>query len=234
MKFKAFGRFLSGLIKPLPDERRLAIIDEITPAASPGFDFFLLVILSCSIATLGLITNSPAVIIGAMLLAPLMSPLIGIGLASITGNPRLLSSAASALLRGALVAILLAFLVTLVNTILPFVSFQELPNEIVSRTRPSPIDLIIALSGGLAAAYAMTQPNLSAALPGVAIATALMPPCVRPVLGSPWAAGMWPEGQSCCSSPMQSRSPLPRAWFFSYADLPLRHQENSIAFRAAC
>src|SRR5512133_194364 len=169
---KFFNRFVSRLTS---DERR-ELIAEIKPTASPGFDFFLLVILSCSIATLGLITNSSAVIIGAMLLAPLMSPIIGMGLASIIGDDQLIKASTSALFRGALLAILLSFLMTLVNRFLPFVSLQELPAEIMARTRPTPIDLIIALAGGMAAAYAMTRPNLSAALPGVAIATALMPP----------------------------------------------------------
>ncbi len=164
------------LIKPLPPDQRKVIIEEITPSVSPGFDFFLMVVLSCSIATLGLITNSPAVIIGAMLVAPLMSPIIGIGLASITGNTTLFRNAFSALLRGALLAVALATLMTLVNNLLPFFSIQELPQEILVRTRPTPIDLVIALAGGVAAAYALTEPNLSAALPGVAIATALMPP----------------------------------------------------------
>ena len=164
------------IIKPLTADKRKDVVDEVTPSASPGFNFFLLVVLSGSIATLGLITDSPAVIIGAMLVAPLMSPLIGIGLASITGNTTLLQNALSALLRGALLAVALATLITLLNNQLPFFSIQELPGEVLARTRPTPIDLVIALAGGVAAAYAMTQPNLSAALPGVAIATALMPP----------------------------------------------------------
>jgi uncharacterized hydrophobic protein (TIGR00271 family) len=113
------------------------------------------------------------------LLAPLMSPIIGIGLASITGDDRLIRNSISALIRGAGLAILLSFVVTIINRFLPFVAVQELSSEILARTRPSPIDLLIALAGGLAAAYAMTRPNLSATLPGVAIATALMPPlCV--------------------------------------------------------
>jgi uncharacterized hydrophobic protein (TIGR00271 family) len=168
--------WVKTLIKPLSLERRTAVIDELAPSASPRFDFFLLVVLSCSIATLGLITDSAAVIIGAMLIAPLMSPLIAIGLASITGNSKLLRNALSALLRGALLAIVLAALMTLINNLLPFFSIQDLPTEVYARTRPSPIDMIIALAGGIAASYAMTQPNISAALPGVAIATALMPP----------------------------------------------------------
>ncbi len=168
--------WLAHLVHPVGSEDRELLIQEISASASPSFDFFLLVVLSCSIATLGLIINSPAVIIGAMLLAPLMSPIICIGLASINGDEKLIKSSAYALLIGAGLAIVLSFLMTLINRFLPFVTLQELSAEVIARTRPSPIDLLIALSGGLAAAYALTRPNLSATLPGVAIATALMPP----------------------------------------------------------
>ena len=177
------------VVHPASAEERKQIIAEISEAASPGFDFFLMVVLSCSIATLGLITDSPAVIIGAMLVAPLMSPIVGIGLASITGEPRLAQASSSALLRGAFLAVLLAFIMTYVNRYLPFVVLQELPSEVVARTHPSPIDLVIAMAGGLAAAYAMTRQNLSAALPGVAIATALMPPLCT--IGVGIALGRW-------------------------------------------
>jgi uncharacterized membrane protein len=80
------------------------------------------------------------------------------------------------LLRGAALAVFLSAVMTVINRNLPFVVLQELPAEVLARTHPSPIDLVIALAGGLAAAYAMTRPKISAALPGVAIATALMPP----------------------------------------------------------
>ncbi|MEA5077150.1 MAG: DUF389 domain-containing protein [Anaerolineaceae bacterium] len=169
---KIFQKF----IHPLSTSERQATIDEVTPLTVPSFDFYLLVILSCSIATLGLITDSPAVIIGAMLLAPLMSPIIGIGLSSITGDDHMLRSSVLTLLIGAGIAIVLSFFMTLVNHFLPFVALQELPGEVLARMRPTPIDLLIALAGGLAASYALTRPNLSTALPGVAIATALMPP----------------------------------------------------------
>jgi uncharacterized hydrophobic protein (TIGR00271 family) len=182
-------RTLKRLIRTLPQESRNWITAEITESASPGFDYYFLDVLSCSIATLGLITNSPAVIIGAMLVAPLMSPIIAIGLASITGDSQLLRNSTVTLLRGALLAVLLSTIIAFVNNHLPFVSLQELPQEITSRTRPSPIDLGIAMAGGMAAAYAMTQPKLSAALPGVAIATALMPPLCTTGIGI--ALGNW-------------------------------------------
>lgn len=164
------------LFKPLTPGRRKEVTDELFESASPKFSFFLLVILSCSIATLGLITNSAAVIIGAMLVAPLMSPIIAVGMASLTGDTDMLRKAATALLWGVVLAITLSTVLTWFNNQLPFFGIQELPAEVLARTRPSPIDLVIALSGGIAAAYAMTEPKISAALPGVAIATALMPP----------------------------------------------------------
>jgi uncharacterized hydrophobic protein (TIGR00271 family) len=152
---------------------------QLREASHPDFDFFLLVFLSCTIATMGLLTDSAAIIIGAMLVAPLMSPIIGLGLASITGDSQLVRDATTALIRGLLLAVLVSFLLALANRYLPFIYFQDLPGEVLSRTRPSPIDLTVALAGGLAAAYALAMPNISAALPGVAIATALMPPlCV--------------------------------------------------------
>lgn len=184
-----FVNWIRKFIKPLNAARKQEVIDALRPAASPGFDYFLLVVLSGSIATLGLLIDSPAVIIGAMLLAPLMSPIIAIGLASNTSDTALFRNAASALLRGALISIGLAALVTLLNLKLPFISMQEIPKEVLARTHPSPIDLAIALAGGLAAAYAITQPNLEAALPGVAIATALMPPLCTTGVGI--AIGRW-------------------------------------------
>jgi len=188
LRLKQWWRKVS---RPIDRERRAEVQVLLRDSSSPNFDFFLLVILSCVIATLGLLTDSAAVIIGAMLVAPLMSPIIGLGLASITGDSHLLTNAASALLRGMLVAVLIAFLLAFGNRWLPFIQlgFDTLPGEILARTHPSPIDLLIALAGGMAAAFAMAMPNISAALPGVAIATALMPPLCT--MGVGLALGRW-------------------------------------------
>lgn len=182
--------WLSQYIHPLTQERRDKIVENIRTAASPGFDYFFLVMLSSAIATLGLINNSAAVIIGAMLVAPLMSPILGLGLGSITADANLARSSAAALIRGAILSVILSALLTLTNIYLPFVpSLFEIPNEIISRTQPTLNDLIIAMAGGLAAAYSLAQPRLSAALPGVAIATALMPPLS--IIGIGIALGRW-------------------------------------------
>jgi uncharacterized hydrophobic protein (TIGR00271 family) len=177
------------VVKPVTLERRAEVQVQLRDACTPDFDFFLLVLLSAVIATLGLLTNSAAVIIGAMLVAPLMSPIIGIGLASLTGDARLFSDSSVALARGALLAILMATLLAWANRYLPFITLQEIPGEVLSRTHPSPIDLTVALAGGLAAAFALAMPSISAALPGVAIATALMPPLCTVGIGI--AMGRW-------------------------------------------
>jgi len=163
-------------MRALPTGRRTEVLEELDQASSPGFDFFLLVVLSCSIATFGLITDSAAVIIGAMLVAPLMSPILGLSLASVAGKQRMFRRAGGALVEGVLVAVVLSALLAWLTHVLPFDILIVIPGEVMARTRPSPFDLGIALAGGAAAAYALAQPRISAALPGVAIATALMPP----------------------------------------------------------
>ncbi len=177
------------IVKPITRERRGEVQVQLRASSHPDFDFFLLVVLSCIIATLGLLTDSPAVIIGAMLVAPLMSPIIGLGLGSLTGDGTLLRNAGIALLRGAITAVLMATILTFINHQLPFLPLQDLPNEVQTRTRPGPIDLTIALAGGMAAAFALAMPSISAALPGVAIATALMPPLCTVGVGI--AMGRW-------------------------------------------
>ncbi|HUV26861.1 MAG TPA: DUF389 domain-containing protein [Anaerolineales bacterium] len=171
-----FLYFWSRIARPIDKERQGEVRVRLRESSHPGFDFFLLVILSCTIATMGLLTNSVAIIIGAMLVAPLMSPILGMGMASITGDGHLLRDSISGVIQGAIVAIVVSFLWTWLNRSLPFILLQEVPGEVIARTNPSPIDLTVAVAGGIAAAYALAQPHLSAALPGVAIATALMPP----------------------------------------------------------
>ena len=141
-------------LQPLGHERKQEVLDELSRASSPGFDYFLLVTLSCSIATFGLITNSVAVIIGAMLVAPLMSPILGLSLASVAGEQGMFRKAAVALVEGSLAAVALSTLLGIIASVLPLGIFNVLPSEILARTHPSPFDLGIGLAGGAAAAYA--------------------------------------------------------------------------------
>ena len=167
---------ISELIKPIDFNRKEEILIRLSHESSPGVDYFILIMLSSIIATMGLITNSTAVIIGAMLVAPLMSPILGLSLASVAGEHKVVKNAVLALLQGITFAVILSALFSLLAYHSPFGVLQDIPDEVLARTQPSPFDLIIALAGGAAAAYALAQPDLSEALPGVAISTALMPP----------------------------------------------------------
>jgi uncharacterized hydrophobic protein (TIGR00271 family) len=167
----------------LTQTRKAIVLNDLIDSSSPGVDYFVLIILSCTIATLGLITDSAAVIIGAMLVAPLMSPLLSLSMASISGRSRLFRRSLTAVVEGSCLAIALSAILAFFSYRLPFGVLAEIPSEVLARTSPSPLDLGIALAGGAAAAYAMAHPRLTAALPGVAIATALMPPLCTAGIG---------------------------------------------------
>lgn len=131
--------------------------------------------LMCSImiASLGLDLNSPAVIIGAMLISPLMSPILGVGLAVGINDKETLWISVRHFMVAIGIAIFTSFLYFFLTP------FGEPTSEILSRTKPTVLDVLVAFFGGLAGIISGTRKDASNAIPGVAIATALMPPlCV--------------------------------------------------------
>ena len=157
-------------IPQLAREDRVSLVERVQSASQWNIDFIALICLSTAIATLGLMQNSTAVVIGAMLVAPLMTPLIGCGLAVVQGNGFLMRHASKSVLLGFLVALVLAMLMGLI------IPHAGITGEMLSRGKPNALDLAVALISGIAAAYATARPNLLGALPGVAIAAALVPP----------------------------------------------------------
>lgn len=134
-------------------------------------------LLMCSIviASLGLDLSSPAIIIGAMLISPLMSPILGIGLAIAINDREVLGISFRSFIISVVIALLTSYLYFLLN---PTGSQSPTP-EILSRTQPTILDAMVAAFGGLAGIISISRKEQSSALPGVAIATALMPPlCV--------------------------------------------------------
>ncbi|MDB9375107.1 DUF389 domain-containing protein [Nodularia sphaerocarpa] len=137
--------------------------------------YWIQVLFAAGIATLGLVLNSPAVIIGAMLISPLMGGILANGLALAAGDVILAMRSLLNLIISCLVAI--SFAVLLV-TLLPF---KEITSEILARTRPNILDLVIALFSGAVGSVAICKEpkGVATSIPGVAIAVALMPPlCV--------------------------------------------------------
>ncbi|MBC6993342.1 DUF389 domain-containing protein [Neolewinella lacunae] len=132
-----------------------------------------MLVCSIMIASLGLNLNSSAVIIGAMLISPLMNPILGIGLAVGTNDRDLLWQA----LRNFGISIIIALLTSVLYFSLS--PLNEFTNEMQARTEPTILDALVAIFGGLAGIISVTREEKTSAIPGVAIATALMPPlCV--------------------------------------------------------
>lgn len=146
---------------------------ELVEESTLDLNYVVLILGSCVIATLGLLSNSAAVIIGAMLIAPLMFPIRGVAFGALEGNVVLFRLGLIAIVVGTLLAIALAwFLGSLVG-------LPEFGSEVVARSKPTLLDLGIAVAAGGISGFAKVQPKVSATLAGTAIAVALMPPiCV--------------------------------------------------------
>lgn len=157
-------------------KRKEELYVELSKAATlKDFVYWLQIFFAAGIATLGLILNSPAVIIGAMLISPLMGPILASGLALATGDLILGVRSGVNLIFSCLAAVTFAVLLV---ALLPF---KEMTAEIAGRTSPTTLDLFIALFSGAIGSIAICREvkGVVTSIPGVAIAVALMPPlCV--------------------------------------------------------
>ncbi len=156
------------------------IKEKATPIASlnrslwrlsvPTFSFHFMLVLSAIISTLGLLANSVAIIIGAMIIAPLMGPIIGMAYSVAMGNRKLLRRSSFTLFKGIILTITASWLTASI------IGLETMDSEILSRTNPTLIDFGIAMAAGLAGAFTQTRRSIADAIPGVAIAVALVPP----------------------------------------------------------
>jgi uncharacterized hydrophobic protein (TIGR00271 family) len=141
--------------------------------AALSLDYLVLVVASCLIATLGLLENSVAVIIGAMIIAPLMGPIQSFAYAGLDGDTVLLRTSVVTVTIGALLAVGMSCLIATIVAIPAFGS------EVTARTHPNVLDLGIAIAAGAIAGYARVRPSIANTVAGTAVAVALMPPlCV--------------------------------------------------------
>jgi uncharacterized hydrophobic protein (TIGR00271 family) len=158
------------------EDRKLLLYEDLSTATTLlDATYWLQILFAAGIATLGLVLNSPAVIIGAMLISPLMGPILSAGLALATGDVILGIRSIVNLALSCFVAIVFAVLLV---GVLPF---KEMTNEIAARTQPNTLDLVIAFFSGAIGSIATCKQvkGVVTSIPGVAIAVALMPPlCV--------------------------------------------------------
>ncbi|MCT7970605.1 TIGR00341 family protein [Laspinema olomoucense] len=143
---------------------------QVWRSSVPSQSFYILLGLSAIIATLGLLANSAATIIGAMIIAPLMGPILGIAYGMVMGNRRLLKRSALTLLSGVFLTIFTSFIIC------NLIGLRGVQGEIMARSQPTLLDLGVALAAGTAGAFAKSRRHIADALPGVAIAVALVPP----------------------------------------------------------
>lgn len=174
---RRLGRTLVRALPRLDVSDRAEILRDVWRDARPDADFYVMMALAAAIAALGLLLNSPAVIIGAMLVAPLMAAVLGVGMGVVHGDARLLRVALRAIARGVLTAVLVG---VIVGALVPN---KAATPELLARTRPGLLDLAVALVSGAAGAYAVSRKDVSASLPGVAISAALVPPLATVGIG---------------------------------------------------
>jgi uncharacterized hydrophobic protein (TIGR00271 family) len=157
-------------LRELPSEQRHEVYQRVRDDAVWSYRYITLLSLSAVIASFGLLADSTAVVIGAMIIAPLMGPILGLSLGMVRGSPSLERRSLIAEGIGVVVVVAIAFLVGL----LPFT--LGISQEMLARTAPTTFDIAIALASGFAGAYASVNPKISATLAGVAISVALVPP----------------------------------------------------------
>ncbi len=174
------GRRFKTALPELTIADRISLFDHIQGGAQLTTDFVAMMGLSVLIASLGLMADNASVVIGAMLVAPFIAPLIGVGLALSQGNLALMKRSAIATAAGLAVGLSLSFVLGLL------VPLDELPLEILSRGDPDIVDMAIAFVSGMAGAYAISRKSVSESIVGVAIAAALVPPlaCVGIMLAN--------------------------------------------------
>lgn len=146
--------------------------NDIEQNAKPNALFYLMNFLASVVAGYGLLANSPVVVIGAMLIAMMVSPITGIALALIEYRLGLLKQSLIASVTGILMIYAVGMVLGLLHP------EQAMTHEIISRTTPTTMDLMVALAGGVAGACAVLSPRLSVTVVGVGIATSLVPPLV--------------------------------------------------------
>ncbi|WP_366182772.1 TIGR00341 family protein [Flavobacterium ovatum] len=167
---KIISDFLRFINLNQGEEDRKKVLENVKSNISFGGSNLWIMACAIVIASVGLNVNSTAVIIGAMLISPLMGPIVGAGFGLGTYDFNLLKKSLKNLLVATVVGL---FVSTLYFYISPF---KETQPELLSRTAPNFYDIIIAFSGGLVGAIAITRVEKGNPIPGVAIATALMPP----------------------------------------------------------
>lgn len=162
-----------GLFNNITESEKNEAIESIIEHATPRHDFFLMLVLSVSMAAFGMILGSTVIVVGSMLIAPILSPILSLALGVILTDRKLMRRSLYTILKSILFAFVAGAVIGFlfsnheIEGILPFIGGDT----------PFPLMYaIVAAIAGFAGAFAITKPHLNESLPGVAIAVALVPP----------------------------------------------------------
>ncbi len=175
-----FSRRALPLFTPASEGEFADLFRQLRDSARFSAPFGVLLTLSVLLATVGLYQNAAPVIIGAMILAPLMAPIVSLSMGLIRLDRELMRRSARTVALGTLLSLTLAALFALA------MPFEHLTDQMAARTHPNLLDLVVAILSGLAAAYAYSREEIAKSLAGVAIAVALVPPLAVAGIGLGW------------------------------------------------
>jgi len=154
------------------NEEKIIAVEKLVAQSTPRPDFFLFIFLSTAMATLGILISSVPVIIGSMLIAPMLYPILAIGMGLSISDPKLTKRSFYTFTQAVIVALVSSFFVSIF-----FTNVEQLKYiEIIIRTNVALADVGIAVIAGVAASFALIKKTLNESLPGVAISAALVPP----------------------------------------------------------
>jgi len=165
-----------ALFRNITEAEKNESIEAIVQHASPRQDFFLMLVLSVAMAVFGILLNSTIILIGSMLIAPLLFPLLSLSLGVITSDTTLMGRSIYTIGKSVVLSLVVGFFIALL--------FNGAAESVFSvATEPSLMYAIVAAIAGFAAAFAVTKPHLNETLPGVAVAVALVPPLAMASIG---------------------------------------------------
>lgn len=167
------------LFRNLSEKDKSSAVEKLIEGSTASQDFFMMVVLAMLTATLGLLLDSVAVIIGSMLIAPVLYPLLSLSMGITMNDMKLISRSTKTLL----VSVGLGIGASVVATLLFSSQYEGFSEQLLAISQPTLIYAGIAMIAGLAASFAYAKPHLNETLPGVAVAVALIPPLAAVGIG---------------------------------------------------
>lgn len=163
---------LFAQFRNVSEQDKTKAVEKLIEVSTPDYDFFFMVTLSVLMATFGLWIDSAAVVIGSMLIAPILYPIISLALGFSISDAKLIGRSMSTIIKSVVLGVVAAAFATwLLAT-----QIESYTDEIISRTEPSLLYLAVGVVAGIAVSFALVRPALSETLAGIAVSVALIPP----------------------------------------------------------